>query len=217
MNSKECWSRVNSPLYNNLKGRGVSVAENFCEVTPKIIYLFLSMTIVFLPLIAAVPSWSRIVPFYRKVSHAVNAICSRKQKEEEEFPSINGKGTKKLSVSCIKEGQKGFNELLNVIKANHEIRLKEVKRICLSWGDIPIRTPLMYSPNCVLFIADKETGEDGGVAETVIFDEFAALHPNDVRKILMDWTKSKVQTRLAIYTAIVAVFWVTTTTLIIWW
>ena len=106
--------------------------------------------------------------------------------------------------------------MLSVIKENHEIQTKEVKRICLSWGNIPLRTVHGYNPNSVLFVCNKDVGEDGALAEIVIFNEFAALHPNDVRKTLTDWARSRTKTRLAIYTAIVAVIWVTVMTLIIY-
>ena len=100
------------------------------ETILTILYIVLSATIVFLPLLAAVPGWIRFVPFYRRALLAVDIVCSRKEEVMEEFPSLDKKSIEKHPVSCIKKGQKGFNELLSVIKENHEIQAKEVKRIC---------------------------------------------------------------------------------------
>ena len=98
------------------------------ETILTILYIVLSATIVFLPLLAAVPGWIRFVPFYRRALLAVDIVCSRKEEVMEEFPSLDKKSIEKHPVSCIKKGQKA-NELLSVIKENHEIQAKEVKRI----------------------------------------------------------------------------------------
>lgn len=176
-----------------------------------ILYILSSAVLVLLPLVAVIPRWLKVVPFYRRAVYGVNKILVLKEDEEFRYPSAK---PVKLMVGYVRKGERGFSELLQAIKAKEQIRLTEVRRIGLAWGDIPIKTPLNYTPCCALFVAEEDTGEVKGYPQ--FLNRFTGHDTFHIKHTLLDWIKSKVQVRIATYTFIVAVTWVTLMTLVIY-
>ena len=177
-----------------------------CEIVLNALFILLSATIVFMQLVVVTPRLLKLVPFYRKAIHAVDKMFELE--DEEEFDSLGGTVKAKLKVGNVKKGEIGFSELLKVIEAHQSIPSGQVKRIGLAWGVLPIKTPQL-SPNYVVFIEEQ----DG--ATPIIFNPF---DPNEssIKRLLVDWVRSIVQTRMAIYTAIIVVVWVAVMTLVVY-
>jgi len=185
-----------------------TIMQSSCDIILNALFILLSVTIVLLPLIGVVPSWLRVVPFYRKVEAARVKMFRLEQVGEFSNPVSDEKV--KLKVGYINKGDKGFNELKNTIEEHQSIP-DEVEKIGFAYGDIPVPmgTGLKVTPNYMLFI------EVQGGFTPIIYNP-SNPKPADISRLLLGWAKNRVQARIAIYTVIVAVMWVTIMTLVIY-
>lgn len=175
-----------------------------------LVYLLASITIVILPLMNAFPSYFKYVPFYKKAMSAMNKLCILGYIEEFDVPGklLPGMPQEKvmLAIGKIQDNDIGFNELLESIKANNNIREFKVRRIVLAFGDIPIPVGMKMSPNYAVYI-------EGEKLIPIIFDPVSQGGIDSVKDILVKWIKARTQTKLAIYTLIAVLFWVVVMTL----
>ena len=168
-----------------------------------ILYLLVSVTLVFLPLVIVIPDWLKLVPFYRKGIHGLNRMFELKEEREVESP--DGSTKKKLKVGVVKKGEKGFAQVLEAIKSHRSVLGSEVTEVGLAFGDLPIKVTAL-SPNYAVFVAQGQN------LNLIIYNPF---DPNllHLKELLSDWLKSRAQTRVAMSIFVVAVIWVTMMTL----
>ena len=152
-----------------------------CDIILNALFILLSATIVLLQLIPILPSWLRVVPFYRKVEHARDKMF--RLEHEDEFSDPISDRKVKLKVGYVNKGDKGFNELKSIIKEHHLIPDK-VDRIGFAYGDIPVPmgTGLKVTPNYMLFVSLQ-----GGFIP-IIYNP-SKVEPSEIGRLLLNWAR----------------------------
>jgi len=170
------------------------------------LFILLSAGVVFLPLVVVIPGWLRLSPFYRNILFALDNIFALK--DEIEISSPDGSTKEKCKAGIVSKGRRGFKEVLTIIRAKKMIPFEDVQNIGLAFGDIPIQVTGL-SPNYMVFAQGE------GKIHPIIYNPFDP-NPTHIRELLLDWVKNRMQVRIAIYTSIIAVLWVTIMTLVIY-
>ena len=175
------------------------------------LYIILSATLIFLPLTVVFPSWMNLIPFYRKAMSALDKIFQLGEEVELPFPS--GVGKQRVTVGFVKVGDKGFKEVLSLIKAHRPEVDVGVSTIGLAYGRISLSLKgfrgIAISPNYLLYTqrGDKDIN-------SIMFNP-SENNSAWMREDLANLITATTQRRVAIATAIVGMLWIATTTLLV--
>ena len=116
------------------------------------------------------------------------------------MPDSESKNIVELQTGFVIKGDKGFRELNRALNHHHSIPHKEIAKIGLMFGNIPIKST-MLSPNYLVYVQTKDT------ITPVVFNAFDA-NKETIRRLLNDWILHSVQNRIARLTAIITTIWV---------
>jgi len=175
----------------------------------KVLYIIVSLLVLLLPLTYALPSILNYYPFYR---NGLKALAKLHTLKEEKCVSFKGK-IYKFKVSCVKEGDAGFKELLSTIETKRgPFTGRKIVEICLAVGDIPIEAT-MLSPNAIIYAAYfDEEGKEHWIP--IVFYPFDPASTRELRD-LTEWFKDFTYRKIALYTVVFVIIWTALTVLLI--